>query len=57
MLCGGHRTEKRDRLDEADKEAQEMFSWLVSAEKSHERNLLETYEALTGARPDFEKLR
>ena len=41
----------------SDKEAQEMFSWLVSAEKSHERNLLETYEALTGARPDFEKLR
>jgi rubrerythrin len=40
-----------------DKEAQEMFSWLVSAEKNHERNLLQTYEALVGAKPDFAKLR
>lgn len=39
-----------------DQEAREMFSWLVSAEKNHEKNLLETFEALTGARPDFEKL-
>ena len=41
----------------ADKETQEMFNWLVSAEKNHEKHLLETYEALTGARPDFDKLR
>ncbi|MGW8287399.1 MAG: ferritin family protein [Desulfobulbales bacterium] len=41
----------------SDKEAQEMFRWLVSAEKNHEKNLLETYETLTGAKPDFEKLR
>jgi rubrerythrin len=41
----------------ADKEAREMFNWLVSAEKNHEKHLLQTYEALTGARPDFEKLR
>lgn len=40
-----------------DKEAEEMFNWLVSAEKNHEKNLLETYETLTGAQPDFEKLR
>lgn len=40
-----------------DKEAGEMFSWLVSAEKNHEKHLLETYEALTGTQPDFEKLR
>ena len=40
-----------------DKEAQEMFSWLVSAEESHEQHLLETYKALTGKEPDFEKLR
>lgn len=40
-----------------DPEAQKMFNWLVSAEKSHEKHLLETYENLTGAKPDFEKLR
>jgi rubrerythrin len=40
-----------------DHEAQEMFNWLVSAEKSHEKHLLQTYEALTGSQPDFEKLR
>jgi rubrerythrin len=40
-----------------DKEAQEMFNWLVSAEKSHEKHLLETYENLTGNKPDFTKLR
>jgi rubrerythrin len=40
-----------------DKEAHKMFNWLVSAEKSHEKHLLETYEALTGAKPDFEKMR
>jgi rubrerythrin len=40
-----------------DKEAQEMFSWLVSAEKSHEKHLLETSENLTGKKPDFAKLR
>ena len=40
-----------------DKEAQEMFTWLVSAEKSHEKHLLETYEKLTGKKPDFVKLR
>jgi rubrerythrin len=41
----------------SDPEAGEMFSWLVSAEKNHEKHLLETFEALTGARPDFDKLR
>jgi len=40
-----------------DKEIQEMFSWLVSAEKNHEKHLLETYESTTGSKPDFEKLR
>ena len=40
-----------------DKEAQKMFNWLVSAEKNHEKHLLQTYEALTGTQPDFEKLR
>jgi rubrerythrin len=40
-----------------DNETQEMFSWLVSAEKSHEKHLLETYEDLTGEQPDFAKLR
>lgn len=40
-----------------DKEAQEMFGWLVSAENNHEKHLLETYEALTGVRPDLDKLR
>jgi rubrerythrin len=40
-----------------DKEAQEMFSWLVSAEENHEKHLLETYETLTGNKPDFTKLR
>ena len=40
-----------------DPEAQKMFEWLVSAEKSHEKHLLETYEDLTGAQPDFTKLR
>ena len=41
----------------ADREAREMFNWLVSAEKGHEKHLLETYESLSGAPPDFEKLR
>jgi rubrerythrin len=40
-----------------DPEAQKMFKWLVSAEKSHEKHLLETYEVLTGTQPDFTKLR
>jgi len=40
-----------------DKEAQQMFSWLVSAEENHEKHLLETYESLTGNKPDFTKLR
>ena len=40
-----------------DPEAQKMFEWLVSAEESHEKHLLETYEALTGTQPDFVKLR
>jgi rubrerythrin len=40
-----------------DKEAHEMFSWLVSAEKSHGQHLLETYKVLSGAQLDFEKLR
>jgi rubrerythrin len=40
-----------------DQEAQEMFRWLVSAEKSHEKHLLETYENLVGKKPDFVKLR
>jgi len=40
-----------------DKEAQEMFNWLVSAEKNHEKHLLETYETMTGNKPDFIKLR
>ena len=34
-----------------------MFGWLVSAEQKHEKHLLETYESLTGAQPDFTKLR
>jgi rubrerythrin len=40
-----------------DQEAQKMFGWLVSAEKNHEKHLLETYETLTGKQPDFSKLR
>jgi rubrerythrin len=40
-----------------DKEAQKMFGWLVSAERNHEKHLLETYESLTGNKPDFTKLR
>lgn len=40
-----------------DKETHEMFSWLVSAEKSHEKHLLDTYESLAGKQPDFAKLR
>lgn len=40
-----------------DPEAQKMFEWLVSAEKNHEKHLLETYEGLTGVQPDFVKLR
>lgn len=40
-----------------DPEARKMFEWLVSAEKNHEKHLLETYESLTGGQPDFEKLR
>ena len=40
-----------------DKEAKEMFGWLVSAEMSHEQHLLATYENLTGKQPDFVKLR
>lgn len=41
----------------ADEETQKMFNWLVTAEKNHEKHLLETYEALTGTQPDFTKLR
>jgi len=40
-----------------DKEALEMFNWLVSAEKSHENHLMKTYEALSGSQPDLERLR
>jgi rubrerythrin len=40
-----------------DKETHEMFNWLVSAEKNHEKHLLETYESLAGSKPDFDKLR
>jgi rubrerythrin len=40
-----------------DPEAQKMFGWLVAAEQSHEKHLLETYERLTELRPDFVKLR
>ena len=40
-----------------DKEADEMFKWLVSAEKNHEEHLLTTYEKLTGKKADFAKLR
>jgi rubrerythrin len=40
-----------------DEEAQKMFNWLVSAENNHEKHLLETYETLTGVKPDFKKLR
>ncbi|MGW8161354.1 MAG: ferritin family protein [Desulfobulbales bacterium] len=40
-----------------DREAQEMFEWLISAEKNHEKNLLQSYEDLTGKQPDFTKLR
>ena len=40
-----------------DPETQKMFGWLVSAEKNHEKHLLETYVHLTGNQPDFEKLR
>ncbi|MDX1776108.1 MAG: ferritin family protein [Desulfobulbales bacterium] len=40
-----------------DKEIHTMFGWLVSAEKNHEKHLLETYESLTGEKPDFTKLR
>lgn len=40
-----------------DPEAQKMFGWLVAAELSHEKHLLETYEGMTGMQPDFVKLR
>lgn len=40
-----------------DPEIQKTFDWLISAEQNHEKHLLETYEALTGAQPDFAKLR
>ena len=40
-----------------DPEAKKLFEWLVSAERNHEKHLLETYESLTGAQPDFIKLR
>lgn len=40
-----------------DKETQEMFNWLVAAEKNHEKHLVETYESLAGSTPDFQKLR
>ena len=40
-----------------DPETQKMFQWLVSAEKSHEKHLLETYETMSGVQPDFVKLR
>jgi rubrerythrin len=40
-----------------DPEAGKMFEGLVSAEKNHEKHLLETYETLTGTQPDFVGLR
>jgi len=40
-----------------DSEAQKMFEWLISAEKSHEKHLVETYETMSGVQPDFVKLR
>jgi rubrerythrin len=42
---------------ENDREAGDMFHWLVAAENNHEKNLLQTYESLTGEKPDFAKLR
>ena len=40
-----------------DPEARKVFEELVAAEKNHEKHLLETYQALTGAPADFAKLR
>jgi rubrerythrin len=40
-----------------DSETQKLFMWLVSAEKNHEKHLLDTYKKLTGMQPDCEKLR
>ena len=40
-----------------DKEAKELFGWLVSAEKNHEQHLVDIFEKLTGSTPDFAKLR
>ncbi len=42
---------------ENDREAGDIFHWLVAAEKNHEKNLLQTYESLTGEKPDFSELR
>jgi rubrerythrin len=39
-----------------DIKVQETFMWLVSAEKNHEKHLLDTYENLTGRKLDFVKL-
>jgi rubrerythrin len=40
-----------------DSEARQLFTWLVKAEEHHEEHLLETYQALSGKKPDFTKLR
>ena len=40
-----------------DTEARIMFEGLVSAEQNHEEHLLETYQSLTGTKPDFVRLR
>lgn len=40
-----------------DEETKQMFNWLVAAEKNHEKHLLETFESLSGTKPDFVKLR
>lgn len=40
-----------------DEETKQMFNWLVAAEKNHEKHLLETFESLSGTKPDFAKLR
>jgi rubrerythrin len=40
-----------------DNETRQMFNWLVSAEMNHEKHLLDTYETLTGTKPNFERLR
>jgi rubrerythrin len=45
------------RQFDKDDEAREMFNWLVSAEKNHEKSLAHTYETLSGKQPDFTRLR